>query len=391
MGDNKENRIVVLDAIRGFAILGIFLVNMLTFHSPFQYINPLTWWESSADQLVYKFINVFAEGSFYPLFSLLFGYGLVLLREKTIDRGLNFQAVALRRLTVLFMFGIIHAFLIWYGDILITYAVIGFIFLLFLRVSARGLFLTGGLMALIFNLLMTLLMVLAVLTVPEEELTSSMYPANQAEQAVHAYQEGSLAEISEQRLKDWFLVNNPFNGIALFFMILPYFLIGGGAAKLKWMERIEELKKPFVYAFVVIFTLGLSLKFIPYIFDYNLATKFVSYSFGGPMLAMAYALGMALLSRTGLNKAIQVFSHVGRMSLTNYIMQSVLATFIFYSYGLGLFGKVSVVWGTVLVFVIYGLQIIFSILWMKHFRYGPLEWVWRTAIYWKKQPFRVRS
>ena len=386
---SKNHRIVILDSIRGFAILGIFLVNMFHFHSPYLYLEPFSLWESSTDQTLYKIIHVLAEGSFYPLFSLLFGYGLVLLMEKTMTRGLNFNVLATRRLTVLLVFGMIHAFLIWHGDILMTYAVIGFLFLLFLRMPAKGMFLTGGLTAVSVNLLVVLMMAVSLLIVPQEEMAAIVYSEETAEQAVYAYQEGSFTEISKQRFKDWFMVNNPLNGFMLIFMILPYFLIGGGAAKLKWMERIDELKRPFAIAFALTFTLGLFLKLVPFLFVYNFATYQLAYGFGGPLLAIAYALGFALLSRTGVNKILAVLAPVGRMSLSNYIMQSIIATFIFYSFGLGLFGKVSLLTGTLIVIVIYGLQIIVSTVWMKYFHYGPLEWLWRTATYWKKQPFRM--
>lgn len=248
--------------------------------------------------------------------------------------------------------------------------------------------LTGTLLASIPASLFSLLMFAAVLLVPEEELMGDVYNLETVEQTVQAYQKGSFTEISAQRFSDWFMVNNSGNGIAYFFMVLPYFLLGGGAAKYKWMERIEELRKPFAVAFPVFFASGLLLKLIPHVFDYNLATQFVAYTMGGPLLAIAYGLGIVLLFKGRLGKVLMAFSPVGRMSLTNYIMQSVIATFIFYSYGLGLYGKMSVLAGTVIVFVIFGLQMALSRLWMKRFRYGPLEWLWRTATYMKKQPMR---
>lgn len=385
-----EKRIAVLDVIRGFAVFGILLVNMLSFHSPYLYISfdPFSWWDTPADQALYRVIHVLAEGSFYPLFSLLFGYGLVLLMEKTTARGLNFRTVALRRLTVLLLFGMIHAFLIWHGDILIAYAVMGFIFLLFLRMSGKGMILTGALLASISAVLFSVLMFAAVSFAPEEEWMRELYDQHAAEQTVQAYQAGSFAEISAQRFSDWSMVNNIWNATGYLFMILPYFLLGGGAAKYRWMERIEELKRPFAAAFAVFFAAGLSLKLVPHVVDFNLASQFVAYAMGGPLLAIAYGLGIALLFAGNVGKGLLAFSPVGRMSLTNYIMQSVICALIFYSYGLGLYGKVSVTAGTVIAFVLFGLQMVFSRLWMNRFRYGPLEWLWRTATYMKKQPMK---
>src|SRR3954452_18852034 len=91
----ESNRILSLDRMRGFAILGIFLVNMLSFHSPLLYIDPLKWWKDPLDQGVYVFIDIFVQASFYPLFSMLFGYGLVLLRERAQLKGISFIPIAL--------------------------------------------------------------------------------------------------------------------------------------------------------------------------------------------------------------------------------------------------------------------------------------------------------
>lgn len=389
MNELKGERIISLDIIRGFAILGIFIVNMLSFHSPIMYMDPLTWWDSPLDHGTYKVINVLAEGSFYPLFAMLFGYGLVILRERTLARGENFRAVAIRRLTFLLLFGVIHAFLIWHGDILITYAMVGFLFLLLLRASSKVMLITGALLAIIPNLFFSLLMTVVVLIVPEEELV--VHSIMDAEQVALVYQEGSYTEITAQRVKDWFAVNNPLNSIILVLMILPPFLIGGGAAKLKLMERVKQLKKPLAISFSIFLVFGLFLKLLPYTFNYNLAFQYIAYSFGGPLLALAYALGIALLLESRWRKPLALIAPVGKMSLSNYLFQSILATLIFYSYGLGLFSEVSVLWGTALVFLIYGLQVIFSRLWMKNHLYGPAEWVWRTATYWKKQPWKIEA
>jgi uncharacterized protein len=134
----ESNRILSLDRMRGFAMLGIFLVNMLSFHSPLLYIDPLKWWKDPLDQGFYVSIDIFVQASFYPLFSMLFGYGLVLLRERAQLKGISFIPIALRRLSLLLVIGLIHAFFIWHGDILFNYAFLGLIFLLFIRLSGRS-------------------------------------------------------------------------------------------------------------------------------------------------------------------------------------------------------------------------------------------------------------
>ena len=147
-----HNRIVSLDMMRGFAILGIFLVNMLSFHSPLLYIEPLEWWKEPLDQGVYMFIDIFIQASFYPLFSMLFGYGLVMLWEKTQKKGLSFHPIALRRLFFLLIVGLAHAILVWHGDILFNYALLGFIFLLFIKLSGKKMLVLGSIFYLLPNL-----------------------------------------------------------------------------------------------------------------------------------------------------------------------------------------------------------------------------------------------
>ena len=158
-----ENRIVSLDMIRGVAILGIFLVNMLSFHSPFLYIDPLEWWQEPVDRGIYIFIDIFVQASFYPLFSILFGYGLILLWERTVQKGLHFYPIIIRRLSLLLIVGLAHAFLIWHGDILFNYALLGFIFLLFNRLSGKGMLIMGSILYLIPNLLLFGLLLLMVM------------------------------------------------------------------------------------------------------------------------------------------------------------------------------------------------------------------------------------
>ena len=383
-----ENRIVSLDMIRGVAILGIFLVNMLSFHSPFLYIDPLEWWQEPVDRGIYIFIDIFVQASFYPLFSILFGYGLVLLRERTKQKGIHFYPIIFRRLTLLLIVGLAHAFFIWHGDILFNYALLGFIFLLFLRLSGKSMLIMGSVFYFLPNLLLLGLIVLLMMMAGSGTDLSAANPVL-VSQSMDIYQNGSFLEITGQRIKDWSYTNNPFGIMTQLFMLLPLFLIGGGAAKYKWLESAEYDRKAFKITFLITFILGMFLKLLPYIVAYNLVTIYLQDLFGGPLLAISYSLLIVLLSETkGMRKGLTAISYVGRMSFSNYLFQSLVSTFIFYQYGLGFYGEVSVTYGTILVLVIFTVQIIISRLWLKSYYYGLAEWVWRNFTYWKKQKFR---
>lgn len=383
----EKNRIISLDMMRGFAILGIFLVNMLSFHSPLLYIDPFSRWEGEADNAIYIGIDVLAQGSFYPLFSFLFGYGLVLMYESNVRKGVSFYPIALRRLLMLLVIGVIHALFIWHGDILINYALLGILFLLFLKLSGRGLLISGILIWLLPNLLLTLLFIVAALLVPGEEI--SIYDPHLAKQSVEVYQQGSYIDIFKQRFEDWYAVNNPLNSVFMLFSIFPFFLIGGGLAKLKWLERVREIKRPLQIGFILLFITGLLLKISPYVIGKGITWEYIQDSFGGPILAFAYVLGIALWAEgSPTNRFLKLLAPVGKTSMSNYLLQSIVSTFIFYSYGLGLYNQVSVLTGTILVFTIYGIQILLSSYWLKNHPYGPIEWLWRGVTYNKKQKWR---
>jgi uncharacterized protein len=207
-----------------------------------------------------------------------------------------------------------------------------------------------------------------------------------AAHSIDIYQNGTFLEITRQRMADWSYTNNLFGLFMMLFTILPLFLIGAGAAKYKWLEHIKDYRKGLSIAWIITFTVGMILKWMPYLFGSQLVFRYVQDYFGGPLLAISYGLLIALLSeKMYFHKLLLFLANVGRMSLTNYLLQSSISTLLFYHYGLGLYGKASVFTGTILVLVIYIAQILLSHIWLKHYNYGPIEWLWRNFSYWKKQ------
>ncbi|RDU35645.1 DUF418 domain-containing protein [Neobacillus piezotolerans] len=374
--------------MRGFAILGIYLVNMLSFHSPYVFIDPLAWWNKGIDRITYVFIDVFAQASFYPLFSMLFGYGLMLMRERAIGRGANFRVFSARRLSFLLAVGIVHAFLVWPGDILITYACIGFIALFFLRFSAKAILISALTIYIVPNLLLGLLLLLAD-TVGPVENPWQLYKAD-AQKSLEVYGNGSYQAITDMRIYEWNFANSPDTILITLFTILPLFLIGASVAKFRWLEEPERhLKKFKAVAFGLILP-AMALKTLPYYGWEGYSADFFQDFFGGPLLAIWYA-AIIVLTAGKMRSATSLLANVGRMSMTNYLFQSVLSTFIFYGYGGGLYGKVSATQGTLLVLVVFIIQIVISSIWLNKYRYGPMEWMWRSFTYFKLQKLRRRE
>ncbi len=389
MESNGEasGRIVSIDRMRGFSLLGILLVNMISFHSPYFSIDPETWWNGNINVFTYRFIDVWIQASFYPLFAMLFGYGLVILRERILDKGLKFTPFVVRRLSLLLLIGCLHAFLIWEGDILITYAVCGFVFLFFLGWSAKRLMIAGLVIYIVPNVF--LVWMLGAASAVEGGAAFSMYDAQAAKQAMTVYQTGSFAEVTEQRMTEWYK-NNNLTGLFFYLItILPLFLIGAGAAKMRLFEQVHRNKKKIGAFAAGLAAIGLLIKFVPYLYGRTYWTDYAQDIFGGAMLAMAYALIIALLSESRkMDRVLYPLEAAGRLSISNYLFQSIFSTMVFYSYGLGYYGDVSIFAGTMLALSIYASQLAFSSWWLKRFYFGPVEWLWRSGSYLHIQKFK---
>lgn len=376
-----KERVISIDVMRGFALLGIFIVNMLFFHSPYIYINPYTWFHIPDDYAAYKGIDLFVQGSVYPLFSMLFGYGLAMQFMKTQEKGTSFTKLAVRRLSVLLLIGCIHAFLIWSGDILITYALAGFVLLLMIRLKPIWLLLISAVLFLIPNGLLNGLVYLMAKFDPNSVIIYT--GIQEIESSVEAYSQGSWMDIFGQRLDDW-LYMTPYGAMILMMliMIVPLLLIGAAAAKLKLIERARELKMFWFITIILTYAGGTAIKLLPYMTEANMFTVSVQDTFGGPLQAIAYAGIIALVcSIPVMQKLLSPFAKAGRMSMTIYLMQSIIATTIFYSYGFGLYGKIDIQTGTWMAVGIFVLQLIFAEVWFMKYKQGPVEALWRKLTY----------
>lgn len=375
-----KERVVALDMMRGFSLLGIFIVNMLVFHTPYYYINPYTWYTDLTDADVFQGIDIVLQGSVYPLFSILFGYGLMMQYTKSLERGASFTALGVKRLTVLLILGILHAFLVWSGDILISYAISGFIIIWMFRLSRIWLLSIALTLYLLPNLALAFLMYLA------DALGEGYYAGVQEiESSIVAFGSGSWTDIFIQRAADWSYANIESGSLFLIgITILPYMLIGAAAAKGKLIERVSEKKVFWSVLTIVTLGVGYFIKILPFLFEPNFYYMYVQDIFGGPLVAIGYAGFIILLCQLALfKKLFNPVAKVGRMSMTTYLSQSIIATTIFYSYGLGLYGKIDVLTGTWLAIGIFIIQMIFAEIWFTKYKQGPVEAIWKRLTYGK--------
>lgn len=373
-------RIEALDMLRGFSLLGILIANMLVFHSPYFYMDPYVWFQGYGDGLPFMWVDILVEASFYPIFAMLFGYGLSMQYEKSLLNRSPFGPIAVRRMVILLVFGLLHALFIWSGDVLFTYAVMGFIMIALVRVPPKWLF---------FGALALYIVPLAFLTgvtyIGERLLTgdalSSFANIQEIERAVEAYSQGGYGEAFVYRLKEW-LTLNASNLLLTPFFILPLMMIGAALAKWKFIERAKDMKTKLLIFGVIALAIGSVLKALPFIIAPDYSLQLVQTFFGGPILAGGYvALVLVLCTFPWVTKVFRPIAKAGQMSLTTYISQSVIATLIFYSYGFGMYGKIDVLTGILMAVGIFVVQAMLADLWLSSKKYGPIEWIWRIGTY----------
>lgn len=400
----QSKRIVLIDVLRGFAIFGILMVNMPMMFEPItQYLlgaKP----DASQHQVISElFIKFFFEGKFIVLFSLLFGFGFWIFMNKAAEKGLSVIPVFSRRLFFLLLFGLAHMILLWAGDILIFYALLGFILILFRKVSDRKIFKWAVWLTLIPTILITLLVSALWLlsqnpeakTAIDAEMQQGVDDTHQlVEQASAIYSGGSFSEIVSVRLEEYQAL---LPGIPFFYpFVLGMFLIGIWAARKgvisDYIGNLPLFRNIFWWGLSIgivtntLFVIA-SLHAVMYIPNGWTLLATSMHTLGGVSFGLCYVSAIVLLVAKGKSALFNgLLAPVGRMALTNYLMQSIICAFLFHSYGFGLFGKIEVWQGLVLTIVIFLVQILFSRWWLKHFQFGPFEWLWRCLTYLKFQP-----
>ncbi|SEP82524.1 DUF418 domain-containing protein [Piscibacillus halophilus] len=378
-----NNRIESIDTVRGFSLLGILIVNLLSFHSPhFIYGGLKDFYGNGFDALSLAFIDIFAQASFYPLFSMLFGVGIYMMYEKLEQRGAKTMSIIRRRMLILSIFGLIHGLFIWYGDILLTYGIVGFISLLFLKKTIQSLVKWS------FSLLLSVSAILVLLVFPVRNELEEISVNHQGIQAAYDNYTGTLLSALNQNIADWVYSNDPFTWIFSIFTILPMFLLGMMIQKNGWTRDPKASSSSINRWLIGAFTLFVLFKIGPYFFGNPLWFESAQDTIGGSALSVFYFLGaLVLFNRRNFHWLKGILSKVGKLSLTNYLMQSLLGIVIFYGFGLNLYGKLHAFTLITLAILLFSVQILFSHWYVKRFRFGPFEWIYRSLTYRQKQPF----
>jgi uncharacterized protein len=398
-------RIEAIDILRGFALLGILSVNMQFYTTPFMaFVTQQEFWPDGHDKAATFFIKLFTESKFYILFSFLFGLGITIQLLRAKERGAGFAGRHVRRMFILLGFGLIHAYFLWMGDILTTYAILGLCFTALTFLPARVLMLVA---AVIYGL--ALLMQVGLVSL--DALATSMgkggsdpgemfrkFGLPDAAEAVRIYGSGSFAEIMRLRAME-VLITYPFAFVQMGPIVVAMFTLGCVAGKLRVFEDLPEWL-PFFrrwrWPALVIGLLGNLSYAAAAVWLHSKGLQFklsavVGLGIGAPALTFFYVSVLVELSSREIGqRLLRPIALVGRMALTNYLLQSAICTTIFYSYGGGLYASIGPLGGLGLTLVIYAAQIPFSVVWLSRFQYGPMEWLWRTLTYGKFQPMRIQ-
>ncbi|MEW6745319.1 MAG: DUF418 domain-containing protein [Planctomycetota bacterium] len=406
-------RIDTLDILRGFALFGILAVNMFFFANPFMLVfAEETAWTAPIDRAASFVIELFCQSKFYSLFSLLFGYGAALQMLRLSARGKRFGGFYLRRLFVLFLIGAAHVVFLWPGDILIMYSMVGVALLLFHKRRDKTLLVWAVICLVAVAFVITGLSGLSLLAgrthetstatsqgadsgaEPESELFSEEEIKASIERSNRTYSEGTYGEIIEQHVEDYvfsFL-------IAAFFMfpsILGMFLVGFYAGRRGLLRDPSAhrvlIRRVLIWGSIVGVLFNLAMVIADSLtapFEESMVGLLFlwGWNIGAPALCLAYVAAMVtLLQADKWHRRLRPLAAVGRMALTNYLLQSLICTTIYNSYGLGFFGKVGPAVGLLLTVAIFALQIPLSNFWLRHFRFGPAEWLWRSLTYGRAQ------
>jgi uncharacterized protein len=390
-----SERVETIDILRGLALFGILAANIRGFAGPpITYFMPHLFWTALNDRIAQAFIDTFVQGKFITIFAFLFGVGFAVQFDRANARGAKFGWTYSRRLFVLLLFGLIHGLLIWFGDILLVYALDGFLLLLFRKRRDKTLVIWAVILLSIMPLVMTGGFIASQLGVRLPDLTP---PAAEIAKAADVYANGTWLEIQKLRALDAVKHNWGFAPILLW-QVLGVFLLG----TLAWRKRVfhpapESLPRyrtAMWWGLVVGIAGNAALTFARWIDPSPMPKTWMGsltvpvMVISVPALSLGYICFVILICQDAQWRArLHHFAAVGRTALTNYLLQSVIGTLIFYSYGLGFFGAGPA--GLLPVtFVIFAAQMVASSWWLARYRFGPVEWLWRRLTY--KGPLPMR-
>lgn len=391
---NPKARLKSIDAVRGFALFGVLLVNMYNFGAD------APEWTGLADRAFSTLMHAVFETKSWRLFSILFGLGFALQLARVVSIEGGSLWIYFRRLIILFIFGMLHA-LVYDGDILMEYAMLGLILIAFRNARPRILLILACVLLAAFpvgNLLHTQ---------SGDDLADQLEDSMSVVElrADHPYLGSPMDVFLENALaippQIWSNLHDPESSLAIFAMFLLGLLLGKTRVLLEVAPHIPVIRRLFgwgigIGAASALAEWSLGQKYGYAVFGGNTASNGIRFlgdmlfAYGSTALALGYGAGIVLLTqRPGWQSVVRALQNLGRMALTVYLSGTLMFTTLFYGWGFGqlfLLGPAATTCYAILFFVI---QLFFCNWWLERFRFGPVEWLWRSLTYLKLQPWRL--
>lgn len=418
-----SERNTAIDKLRGVAVLGILVMNIYVFSMPFSaYSNPTAYGGMEPINVLTWFAtNIFFELKFMAIFSMLFGGGLIMTMQRAEARGVRYASTWYRRCFWLMVLGSLHGYFLWVGDILFGYGLLGMVIFLFRNrppgalifsaivvMSIAPLFaLSGGIY--VEKLGAAMVEIEAVQAagdkLSEEQLEivaqwedASVWlgdPEEQVAEELDGYHQGYV-DIVKFRAPTYFTLQA--DGVYGFMAWRAGGLMLLGMALMK-LGVLSGDRSMSCYRKLLLAGYGIGLPIVTYgafslrAHDWEHVWAFSVGSLPNYVGSVLVALGhigliMLAVKSGALSRLMDRFAAVGRMAFTNYLMHSLILTTVFYGYGLGMYGNVSRFQQMGFVVAVIALQLAYSPAWLRHFRFGPAEWLWRSLTYGKRQPMR---
>ncbi|MFL5353673.1 DUF418 domain-containing protein [Archangium sp.] len=408
---DASERIALLDVLRAFALCGVFVSNAYVHLSGRSFLpreSAAALMSSGVDVVTDWLFNRLVSEKAMSTFSFLFGLGFAIQLGRAEARGASIVPVYRRRLGVLLLLGVTHLFALWYGDVLHLYAVMGFVLLLFRGLPDRRLIVWSLVLILGASATVSAIMIYVPQLAGTPEAVQAASKAKQAmlanirSETLAGFQSGSyLATVRANAFFYWKVFLKPMTA-AHALITLGRFLLGLLAGRRRLFHDVEA-NRP-LFRRLLGWGLGLAVlgTGVALLVDHLLNTGVLSkpaqwWRVLSPVawelsvlgLCAFYVAGVSLLFlRPRARRWLSVWAPAGQMALTNYLSQTVISQFIYYGYGLNLIGKLHPLPCLALMFALFWVQVGVSHLWLARFRFGPVEWLWRSLTYGKLQPMR---
>jgi uncharacterized protein len=397
---SSHERIETLDVLRGFALLGILAMNIRAMAAPIgAYMYPYALFDfTGASRAAYIFTSVAFDLKMMGLFSMLFGVGVLLYAAKPTESGSPPRGLWFRRMFWLLVIGLVHAYLIWDGDILVPYALCGLLLLWWVRRFSAVVLFGGAVVFLSVGALLSVGQGLAWDRMPDADRAAALeiyMPTRVQIEHALAQMLGSYGDVVAHRASFVLIAETMYFAAFFFWRCGGMMLLGMALYKWGFLDGRRPIRT-YVMVAAVCLPLGLTLAWYGTVvlerirFAMPQRTLADQWNYAGAVLvSIGYAaLLIILVKRGALSGLRRALAAVGQMAFSNYLAHSVITSILFLGWGFGLAGRFDYAGQLMVVVAIWIVQLVVSPIWLRHFRFGPAEWLWRSLTYWKRQPMR---